>query len=107
MEALFNKVCDYIRDPERNNEDKLIALEKDDSDISFSNLLGVDIISNERESIAPSRVEIRPLTNFYKTEKMTSLCCYFCAKYALFVLYKTMLLDNYIRSFIFTSPKVH
>lgn len=67
----FKKIGEYVRDPERNNEARLIELERDDSESSFRALLGVTMITNEKDMLAPSRMEILPVSDLYKDKHET------------------------------------
>lgn len=71
LSKTFDVLTDYIRDPEHNDEAKLLEKEKDTTEASFRVCLGVTIISNEKEKLGPSRLEIKPLNALYPEKKQT------------------------------------
>lgn len=66
LHEIFKDVRDYVNDPEQNDRDKIIMLEKSEKAISFRNTLGVMITSNENEPLAPSRIEFENVADRYE-----------------------------------------
>lgn len=69
--TIFDNLCLYVNDPERNSNRKLLEMEKNTDDMSFRTALGVTITSNEREPLSPSRIEVQKISNLYRTESST------------------------------------
>lgn len=72
MSFLLDHLKTYINDPEQNNKAKLIELEKSEDPESFRVMLGVELISNEKEDLAPSRYVVKGVVNQYDQIKTGS-----------------------------------
>lgn len=67
MSRLFDNLKTYINDPEMNHKDKLVELERSDDEFSFKEMLGVELISNTKEELSPSRMIINGVMNMFES----------------------------------------
>lgn len=67
LQTLFPKIEDYINDPEQLNPTVLIDFEKDSNLYGIKSLLGISIVTNEKEPLSEARIKDESVNNMYDT----------------------------------------
>ncbi len=70
MSRLFDNLKTYINDPEMNYKDKIIELERSKDEFSFKEMLGIELISNTKEELAPSRMIIDGVMGMFESVRV-------------------------------------
>lgn len=67
MDLLFQHLKKYVNDPEMNYKDELLKLERSTDDVSFKTMLGVELISNSKEELVPSRINVTGVMSMFES----------------------------------------